>query len=138
MKWTMPFALFLQGCSFAPRTNTSATNAIDALGSITAAGPGDPCGSLAILSWVGGLAIIGGIAALVITRTYGIKAIVIGVGLVLLNYAVSRYAHAIFVPMLIGTGLISMAYAFVVVRNALKTKTKQKSLEEEAMALSRR
>jgi len=113
----------LQGCSVLPRSeNTSGSAAIDTfMASTTSA---DNCGGLEVLSWIGGLSIIGGIAALVITRgSMGIRAVLIGVGLVLLNYAVARYAHALFVPILVGSGLVSLTYAFIVVRNALRSKS---------------
>lgn len=88
----------------------------------------DGCGSLAVLSWIGGLSILGGIAALVITRgSMGVRAVAIGVGLVLLNYAVARYAHALFIPILVGSGLVSLTYAYIVVRNAMKSKSKPNS-----------
>ncbi len=114
----------LQGCSMFPKqSNTSASSAFDGITSI-ATPTTDACGSLAMLSWIGGLSILGGIAALVITRgSMGMRAVAIGVGLVLLNYAVAQYAHAIFVPILVGSGLVSVTYAFVVVRNAIKAKS---------------
>ena len=122
MRWQLPFVLFLQGCSLVPK-NHGSTSAINTFSDLATPPIDDACGSLAILSWIGGLSIIGGIVALVITRSFGVRAIVIGIGLVLLNYAVRQYAHAIFIPMLIGTGIISLVYAFIVVRNALKSKS---------------
>ena len=137
MRWPIPIVLFLQGCSIVPRTG-STSSTLDSLSSMATPPIDDACGSLAILSWIGGLSIIGGIIALVITRAFGIRAIVIGIGLVLLNYAVQRYAHAIFIPMLVGTGIVSLAYAFIVVRNALKSKSLERSSLPWAPTPSRR
>ena len=79
--------------------------------------------SMDMLSWIGGLAVLGGIAALVITRgAMGVRALLIGVGLVLLNYAVARYAHWIFIPVLVATAAISLTYAYRIVRRALLKK----------------
>tara|TARA_Y100000593_G_C4134136_1_gene248875 strand:+ start:369 stop:617 length:249 start_codon:yes stop_codon:yes gene_type:complete len=76
-----------------------------------------------MLSWIGGLSILGGIAALVITRgAMGARALAVGVGLILLNYAVARYAHWIFIPVLISTAAISLTYAYRIVRQALIKK----------------
>ncbi len=78
---------------------------------------------MGMLSWIGGLAILGGIAALVITRgTIGVRALLIGIGLVLLNYAVARYADWIFIPVLVASAAISLTYAYKIVRQALITK----------------
>lgn len=125
MRWQIPFVMLLQGCSIFPsRSNTGATSPFSTLDGVVNSPTTDACQSLAMLSWIGGLSILGGIAALVITRgSMGMRAVAIGVGLVLLNYAVSQYAHAIFIPILVGTGIVSVTYAFVVVRNAMKKKS---------------
>ena len=73
-----------------------------------------------MLSWIGGLSILGGIAAMVITRgAMGGRALAVGVALILLNYAVARYAHWIFIPVLVATAAISLTYAYRIVRQAL-------------------
>ena len=73
-----------------------------------------------MLSWIGGLSILGGIAAMVITRgSMGTRALGVGIGLILLNYAVARYAHWIFIPVLVATAAISLTYAYQIVRKAL-------------------
>ena len=137
MRWQIPLVMLLQGCSLIPK-NHSSTSAIDTIAGMATPPVDDACGSLAILSWIGGLSIIGGIIALVITRSFGARAIVIGILLVLLNYAVQKYAHAIFIPALIGTGIISLVYAFIVVRNALKSKSLERSSTPWAPTPSRR
>jgi len=76
-----------------------------------------------MLPWVGGLATIGGIIALVLTRgSVGGRAIIIGVLLVVLNEVMHRYADAFFVPILIGTACVSLAYAWRTLRHALNVR----------------
>jgi hypothetical protein len=78
---------------------------------------------LSMLSWVGGLATIAGIVALVITRgTFGMRAIVIGVCLVILNYAIANYLSWILFPTLVGTGCVSLAWAYITIREMLDNK----------------
>ena len=73
-----------------------------------------------MLSWIGGLCIVAGVAALMVTRTYGLRPILIGIGLVLLNQAVARYGDWLFLPTIIATGAISLAYAFITIRRMLR------------------
>lgn len=77
----------------------------------------------ALLPWVGGVAILGGIVALVLTRGgMGARAIVIGVLLVILNDIMQRYATAFYVPILVGTGCVSIVYAWRTVRRAVRVR----------------
>jgi hypothetical protein len=92
-------------------------------GSITKSMPPVTSDPMGILSLVGGLAIAGGIVALVISRGgLGIRACVIGLACILINYAVCRYADWIFIPVLIATAAISISYAYRIVRQALLQK----------------
>ena len=60
---------------------------------------------------------------MVITRgAIGIRAVGIGIGLVLLNYAVARYADWIFIPILVATAAISLTFGYRVVRKAMTKK----------------
>ena len=78
---------------------------------------------LAILSWVGGISTLAGIASIVITRgTMGMRAIVIGVGLIVLNFPVANYLTWILVPVLIGTGLISLAWSYKTIKEIVDNK----------------
>ena len=80
----------------------------------------DPMG---MLSFIGGFAIAGGIIALVITRgSMGIRACALGLLCILINFAVVRYADWVFIPVLVGTALISLAYAYRIVRQAVLKK----------------
>lgn len=119
----IPLLIVLTGCVSTPKhLNTSATGHPFSI-------PGDMAAatsSMDMLSWIGGLSILGGIAALVITRgAMGVRALLIGVGLVLLNYAVARYADWIFVPVLVATAAISLTYAYRIIRQALLKKKEQ-------------
>ena len=79
--------------------------------------------SLSILSLVGGISCLAGIVALVITRgTMGMRAIVIGICLCLLNFIVATYAVWIFVPMIIATGLVSITWGYVTWKQIVKQK----------------
>lgn len=78
---------------------------------------------LAVLSWVGGLATIAGVAALVITRgTFGMRAIVIGVCLVVLNFAIANYLSWVLIPALVGTGCVSLAWSYVTIKQMIQRK----------------
>jgi len=83
-------------------------------------------GALDLLSWLGGLCILGGVAAMVITRgALGLRALGVGLLLVILNYTIARYADWIFIPVLVASAAISMAYAYRIVRQALNKKKKE-------------
>ena len=73
-----------------------------------------------MLSWVGGLCIVAGVVSWVVTRTFGLRAILVGIGLILLNTAVGRYGDWLFLPTIIATGAISLAYAFITIRRMLR------------------
>jgi len=75
---------------------------------------------LSMLSWIGGIATLAGIATLVITRGgMGMRAIVIGVILIVLNFAVANYMSWILVPVLVATGLISLAWSYKTMKELL-------------------
>ncbi len=113
------FCLLLTGCFTAPKAAIVSPESLPISGADVVA----TAKSMDMLSWIGGLSILGGIAALVITRgAMGARALAVGVGLILLNYAVARYAHWIFIPVLISTAAISLTYAYRIVRQALIKK----------------
>jgi hypothetical protein len=79
--------------------------------------------SASLLPWVGGVAIIGGLIALVLTRGgLGARAIIIGVLLVILNDIMQRYATAFYVPILVGTAGVSLVYAWKTIQRAVKVR----------------
>ena len=76
---------------------------------------------LAMLSFVGAISTLIGIGALVISSgRYGMRAVVIGVCLCVLNFLVATYATWILVPVLVATGMISMAWGYVTFKQVLK------------------
>ena len=83
---------------------------------------GDVPGGLgrALLSWVGGISTLAGIAALVFTSgKMGMRAVIAGVCLVLLNILIANYLAWIMVPALIGTGCVSLCWAYVTIREIM-------------------
>jgi|TARA_R110002020_G_scaffold197481_10_gene398584 hypothetical protein len=75
---------------------------------------------LALLSWVGGIATLAGIAALVVTRgSMGMRAVIAGICLVVLNIVIANYLSWIMIPALVGTGCISLCWAFVTIRKLM-------------------
>jgi len=79
--------------------------------------------TLDLLSLLGGICILGGVAAMVITRgSIGLRALGVGLGLVILNYTIARYADWIFIPVLVASAAVSLAYAYRIVRQAILKK----------------
>ena len=113
--------LFNTGCM--SHHNTSATSSTIAESISTVSNSAAGGSSLDVLVYVGGVSMICGIIALVITSgRFGIRAIGIGAGCLLLSYAAARYAAWLFMPVLVATGAISLAYGWRVVRQALQIK----------------
>tara|TARA_R100000808_G_scaffold13906_1_gene33294 strand:- start:7231 stop:7620 length:390 start_codon:yes stop_codon:yes gene_type:complete len=79
--------------------------------------------TLTVLSAIGGLCVIAGMALLVISRgTMGWRPIIGGILLVLLNYVIARYADWIFIPVIIATGCISAAWGWNTILEIFKEK----------------
>jgi len=77
-------------------------------------------GGLAMLSWVGGICTLAGVAALVVTKgSMGLRAIAIGVCLVVLNFAIANYLSWILVPALVASGCVSLGWAYITVRQLM-------------------
>jgi hypothetical protein len=69
-----------------------------------------------MLPWLGGVAILGGLALLVISGgRKGWYPLLIGIGLILLNWIVLTYAHALFIPVVVATGSLTLAVGYKVV-----------------------
>tara|TARA_R110000824_G_scaffold99328_6_gene236652 strand:+ start:3074 stop:3382 length:309 start_codon:yes stop_codon:yes gene_type:complete len=80
-------------------------------------------GGLGMLNYIGAICTFAGVCALVITRgSMGMRAILIGIGLCLLNFVVATYAHWILVPMLVASGLVSLAWGYVTIKEVLENK----------------
>ena len=82
--------------------------------------------ALSTLSWVGGLAMIGGLIALMLSRgTIGLRAVVAGAGLVVLNYAIAVYAGWILIPAILASGIVSLSWGVLTIRQAWRRRTEQ-------------
>ena len=80
--------------------------------------------TLTVLSGVGGICLLAGMALLVISRgTMGWRPFVGGILLILLNYVVARYADWIFIPVLIATGAISAAWGWNTILEIYKERS---------------
>ena len=76
-----------------------------------------------MLSWVGGIATIAGICALVMTRGgMGMRAVLVGVALCILNFIVATYADLILIPVLVVTGVVSISWGYITWKQFLKHK----------------
>ncbi len=83
---------------------------------------------LSILSAVGGICIVGGVLCMVVPGLSNFKggtAILLGIVLILLNIGVKEYLPYIYVPFLVGTGLISIAVTYKTIRYVLDYKRKK-------------
>ena len=94
------------GCA-TTRTLTAPTDTLTALTGATTSGTCSP-----MLSWLGGICILAGMALLVISRgTMGWRPLIGGIVFLLINYAISLYASWFFLPVAICTGALSLAWA---------------------------
>tara|TARA_R110002012_G_scaffold3576_1_gene16845 strand:+ start:5525 stop:5878 length:354 start_codon:yes stop_codon:yes gene_type:complete len=110
--------LFLVGCATPQGVSNTASKYIEGVQQSS----GEP---LAVLSWTAGLSILAGMALLVITSgRKGKFPLLGGVGLVLLNYLVARYDDFLFYPLVICTGIISIAWTYKIVKQIHAEKTK--------------
>jgi hypothetical protein len=77
---------------------------------------------LSVLSAVGGICILGGVLIMVLPGMSNLKggtAILLGIVLILLNIGVKEYLPYIYVPFIVGTGLISLAVTYKTIRYVL-------------------
>ena len=107
---------FLAGCSWMmpPSSPTVAEKATKLLVSNKSAA------GLEMLAWLGGVAVLAGIALVVVSGgRKGWYPLFIGIGLILLNWLVLTYAHALFIPVVIATGSLTLALGFKAVSSIL-------------------
>ena len=137
LKWfTILLGLFfLFGCSALFPPMPTGTNP---MGSVmeTVGSPPLAMNELSVLSWLGGISTLIGILALVFTKAIGLpmiggRAIVIGICLIVLNYVIINLLSWVMIPVLIGTGAISLAWSYATVRDVLKIGKEVKDLENE-------
>ncbi len=118
--------LLLAGCNVFPKPTTSYTSSaitsVDDIEKIAA------IENLTILSGIGGLCLLSGMVLLTVSRgTMGWRPIIGGLGLIVLNFAISRYASWIFLPIIGATGAISLAWGYRNIRDILKIRKEKKN-----------
>ena len=110
--------LALSGCTSSRGISSSVGNRLADMTSV-----GDATSSLS----VGGLSTAGGIVLLAVTGgRRGWYPAIGGVILCILNWAVMTYAHAIFIPVLVATGVVTLAWTYRLVRQILREKGSKK------------
>jgi len=79
--------------------------------------------NLSLLSAIGGLCLVAGMALLVISKgTMGWRPVIGGIILITVNYLIALYADWLFIPVLIVTGAISLAWGWKTVKGIIKGK----------------
>tara|TARA_Y100000004_G_scaffold79548_1_gene89390 strand:- start:67 stop:471 length:405 start_codon:yes stop_codon:yes gene_type:complete len=79
--------------------------------------------NLSVLSAIGGLCLLAGMALLVISRgTMGWRPVIGGVIMITVNYLIALYADWLFIPVLVVTGAISLAWGWRTVTSLIKGK----------------
>jgi len=103
------FSLLLMGCSSKSNWFPS-TPSIEGVSNEVVAGSMSSCSPM--LGWIGGICTLFGMALLVLTGgRMGMRPIIGGIIFVVINYALATYASWIFLPVVIATGAISLAWA---------------------------
>ena len=75
---------------------------------------------LAMLSWIGAVLVFIGVVFLTITRgATGWRAVMIGIGVCILNFAVANYMAWLLLPVLVATGCVTLAWSYLTVRQML-------------------
>tara|TARA_Y100000385_G_C12835395_1_gene526415 strand:- start:252 stop:626 length:375 start_codon:yes stop_codon:yes gene_type:complete len=81
----------------------------------------NPCNPM--LGLLGGLCCLGGMIMLVISQgKIGWRPIIGGIVFIMINYALSLYAHWFFLPVAISTGIIGLAYTARIVYKIVSNK----------------
>ena len=104
MKKLFPIIFFLAGCATPQPFSNPLT-------SLPVAPPS--ASGFEILRWLGGVAVLAGLALIVISGARkGWYPLFIGVGLIVLNWVVLTYAHALFIPVVVATGALTLALGY--------------------------
>ena len=112
---------FLGGCSILPKKKKDYTDYIapDSVSIEHVHG----LNNLSVLSAIGGLCLLAGMVLLVISRgTMGWRPVIGGVIMITVNYLIALYADWLFIPVLIVTGAISLAWGWRTVMNVIRGK----------------
>ena len=112
--------MFLGGCSTVNKPNLHSYIPKDTTTSIEQV---HGLENLSVLSAIGGLCLLAGMALLVISRgTMGWRPVIGGVIMITVNYLIALYADWLFIPVLIVTGAISLAWGWRTVTSLIKGK----------------
>ena len=81
------------------------------------------------LTWRGGIAVLAGLGLLVISSgRKGWYPLLIGIGLILLNWIVLTYAHALFLPVVVTTGILTLAIGYKILATILIDRKNRKCI----------
>ncbi len=116
IKVAIPTLIFLMvsGCRSMMLTPTGSDTALSAASDVAKSQP------LSVLSVIGGLCLLAGMALLVVTKgARGWYPVIGGLILTVLNYMVAKYDDYLFYPLVIFTGCISAAWTYKVIKQIL-------------------
>lgn len=83
----------------------------------------EACNALGVLNWTAGIAILGGMVAMMLgAGRSAIKVIVGGILLVILSYAISVYLHWVMIPVGIFITVVSALWGYQVIVKAWRIK----------------
>lgn len=110
-------SFFLMGCS--PFVKPSISTVVPQNVSATAASTIEQIqgfNNLSILSVIGGFCLLAGMVLLVLTRgSMGWRGVIGGVSMIIVNYLIALYAAWIFIPVVVITGAISLAWGWRII-----------------------
>ena len=107
---------FLTGCAI-PQTTNPFTGALPLPSTNISGGSSN---GFEMLPWLGGVAVLAGLALIIISGARkGWYPLFIGVGLIVLNWVVLTYAHALFIPVVVATGALTLALGYKAVSSIL-------------------
>ena len=110
-------SFFLLGCS--PFVKPSISTVVPQNVSATAASTIEQIqgfNNLSILSVIGGCCLLAGMVLLVLTRgSMGWRGVIGGVSMIIVNYLIALYAAWIFIPVVVITGAISLAWGWRII-----------------------
>lgn len=125
--------LLLLFCSCVSTSRTNPSDYVSESGLLPTAVSPDSISNLSVLSAVGGICIVGGVIILVLpgaSNLRGANALLIGIVLVLLNVGIREYLPYIYVPFIVGTGILSLAVTYRTVRYVLTWRNKCQSSQK--------
>ena len=112
MKKILLVIFFLTGCA-APQSFSNPLTSSLPVAPSSASG-------FEMLPWLGGVAVLAGLSLIVISGARkGWYPLFIGVGLIILNWVVLTYAHALFIPVVVATGALTLALGYKAVSSIL-------------------